>query len=936
MQAQPCCGRHLLKISQITENMTFADFSAGQRFLFRALHASPDKRVRGPKSSASHSYRCTSRSLLAVAVLIVLGASRGFCQSLDNPFSQGSTQQQGNTAPDCTDPTMAGTPQCSGQSQQGSVGNQNAAPTRPPVLTPLPSTNLEPLPAATPQNPSPTSRTTTPIRPETEFEQMVADSVGHPLPLFGQSLFVEPPSTFSPVDLMQVPSDYILGPGDELRISIWGQVEANLRVIVDRSGQVYIPHVGDISVAGVHYGELEPYLKNQISHIFKNFNLTATMGRLRTMQVFVVGEARSPGTYTVSALSSLVDAIFACGGPSPHGSLRDIQVRRDGKTITHFDLYDLLIRGDKSKDVQLDSGDVLYIPPVGPLVAISGSVNAPAIYEIKNGSTLQDLIDIAGDLSTVADTNKITMDRIADHEARKTLEFPYDDQSRALPLRDGDIVRVFSIVPRFIDTVTLRGNVANPGRYPWKPGMRIRDLIPDAQALLTREYWRNRADSVTGSATEYPVRKESRRNVPAYPTQTNQSYASGVTPNGTQQNGMTPNTNVPAGAAGGTATNNNYNYSTGTDAENGALYYPNQQALQNGMPPAPGASMTNQEPYRTSLDYRNRNRVREVVEEVRSYAPEINWDYAIIQRVNPKDLSSKLIWMSPRKAIIEKDEASNRALEPGDIVTIFSQKEINVPQDDQSQYVIIEGEVMRPGIYKLEKNETLRSILQRAGGLTPNAYVYGTQFTRESAREDQQKSLDELARTMEVQIRQSAMSVAASASPGDLPQMLAAQEAIIDQLRSTRASGRVALAVHPTDKSVSDFPNLVMEDGDHLMIPHTPSTIAVVGDVYNPGSFIYETHNTTGDYLEIAGKGKPQSDLHHAFVLRANGVVVAANNVNSVFTGSRFERIRLYPGDEIVVPYKLPTGAFVRGLRDWTQIASQLAITAAALAIIAP
>jgi protein involved in polysaccharide export with SLBB domain len=248
--------------------------------------------------------------------------------------------------------------------------------------------------------------------------------------------------------------------------------------------------------------------------------------------------------------------------------------------------------------------------------------------------------------------------------------------------------------------------------------------------------------------------------------------------------------------------------------------------------------------------------------------------------------------------------------------------------------VIVEGEVMRPGVYKLETNETLRSVLQRAGGLTSKAYVYGSLFTRESARIDQQKSLDELANTMEVQIRQQAVSAAASANPGDLNQILAAQESIITQLRNTRASGRVALAVKPKDKDVGDFPDIVMEDSDRLTIPHTPSTVSVVGDVYNPGSFIFTTPNTAGSYLEIAGKGKPQSDMHHAFVLRANGVVVAANNVNGPFTGAKFNRIRLYPGDEIVVPFKLPTGAWIRSLQQWTQISSQLAITAAALAVL--
>jgi protein involved in polysaccharide export with SLBB domain len=293
--------------------------------------------------------------------------------------------------------------------------------------------------------------------------------------------------------------------------------------------------------------------------------------------------------------------------------------------------------------------------------------------------------------------------------------------------------------------------------------------------------------------------------------------------------------------------------------------------------------------------------------------------------------------MSPRKAILERDESSNLELQPGDIVTIFSQNDVSVPQTERSQYVIVEGEVMRPGVYKLETNEKLHSVLERAGGLTPNAYVYGSQFTRESARVDQQKSLDELARNMEVQVRQSALSVAASSGstdPQQLAQLQAAQEGIVAELRTARASGRVALPVMPMDKAVNDFPDMAMEDGDRLMIPHTPSTISVVGNVYSPGSFIFESRNSAGMYLDMAGKGKPQSDLHHAFILRANGVVVAANNVNGLFEGNKFDRLRLYAGDQIIVPFKIPTGAFVRGLRDWTQISSQLALTGAALAVI--
>src|SRR5271165_3007401 len=479
------------------------------------------------------------QKLWLLSLFVLLSVAVCLSQSTNDSSSQG-------TAPDCSDPAMAGSAECSarqGQTSGGAQGPNYSSPSsRVPQLKTLPGSNTGQNTSRTsPLNPSQIAQPKIPPRPETEFQQMVADSTGRALPLFGQSLFLQPPSTFAPVDLLQVPSDYIIGPGDELQVKIWGQVEADLRVIVDRSGQIYIPQVGQVSVAGIHYGDLEQHLKSEISKIFKNFNVTASIGRLRSIQIIVVGNARYPGTYTISSLSTLVNAFFASGGPTPQGSLRHVQVRRDGATITDFDFYDLLINGDKSKDVRLLPGDVLYIPHVGPLVAISGSVNSPAIYEMKDSSTLNDLIEIAGDLSTVADTNKITIDRFVDHEARKTLEFPYDAQSRALPLQDGDIVRAFSIVPRFEDTVTLRGNVANPGRYPWKPGMRVRDLIPDAQALLTRRYWRNRAAIVNGRATEYPV--------PALPSSNrstpNQQPANGIAPNGTAIPGAPESTQNP-------------------------------------------------------------------------------------------------------------------------------------------------------------------------------------------------------------------------------------------------------------------------------------------------------------------------------------------------------------------------------------------------------
>lgn len=887
------------------------------------------------------------RELRLLGLFALISAAGSFSQTTNDYSPQSPTSP--SIAVNCSDPSQAGSAECNAAQTQAPVSTQGrenlpSSERLPQLRTPY--NQGQTVPRTTPLNPSQVRQPKPLPWPETEFEQMAADSAGRPLPLFGQSLFDQPPSTFAPMDLLQVPSDYIIGPGDELQVRIWGQIEADLRVTVDRSGQIYIPQVGQMSVAGVHYGDLEQHLKEEISKIFRNFNLTANVGRLRSIQVLVVGNARYPGTYTISSLSTLVNAIFASGGAAPQGSLRHIQVRRDGATITDFDFYDLLIKGDKSKDVRLQPGDVLYIPHVGPLVAISGSVNSPAIYELKADSTLEDLIETAGDLSSLADTSKITIERLVEHQSRKTLEFPYDEQSRALSLQDGDVVRVFSIVPSFQDTVTLRGNVANPGRYPWKPGMRVRDLIPNADALLTRRYWLDRAAIGNGRATEYPVRPR-RREFRCLPNRQPTNGASGSVGPG----GITPNDNATSPVPDLTGNYNNPDNPSNTIGASNSPFVPcepvDQDTFDNGSSglddrtTSPSAddrtSANSQDRSQTYGDsFTNQRNARNVTTDLRRYVPEINWDYAVIQRVNPTDLTSKLLWMSPRKAIIEHDEDSNVELQPGDIVTIFSQRDIRVPQTESARYMVVEGEVKRPGVYKLEIDETLQSVLQRAGGLTPDAYVYGSQLLRESARIEQQKSLDELVRAMEVQVRQSTLSLA-SASGADaqqLTQLQSAQEGVVAQLRGSRATGRVALPVKPSDKKLTDFPNMVLEDSDRLIIPHTPSTISVVGNVYNPGSFIFDSRTNSGTYLDLAGKGKPQSDLRHAFVLRANGTVVAANNVNGPFTGSKFERLRLYPGDEIVVPYKLSTGALVRGLRDWTQIASQLALTGAALAVI--
>ena len=296
-------------------------------------------------------------------------------------------------------------------------------------------------------------------QPLTEFQQVVAGSVGQVLPIFGANLFSNVAAGLAPIDRTPVTSNYVVGTGDQLLIRVWGQVNFNVHATVDRTGDIYIPQVGNIEVAGLHFQQLDGYLRNQLGRVFRNFDLSVNMGQLRSIQIYVVGNARQPGSYTVSSLSTLVNALFFSGGPSEQGSMRRIELRRNGQVVTIFDLYDLLIYGDKSHDAPLLPGDVIYIPPVGPEVAVAGSIHVPAIYELKGTETVGQAIALAGGMATMASKQDAQLDRINSQEARQTVQITLNAAGMETPLRDGDILRISAIVQQFDLTVILRGNV---------------------------------------------------------------------------------------------------------------------------------------------------------------------------------------------------------------------------------------------------------------------------------------------------------------------------------------------------------------------------------------------------------------------------------------------------------------------------------------------
>ena len=278
-----------------------------------------------------------------------------------------------------------------------------------------------------------------------EFQQFIEASTGQRLPIFGLDLFEGAPSTFAPVENIAVPADYVIGPGDELLVRAWGQIDVDYRAVVDRNGTISIPRVGSINVAGVKYQDLTNFVRAAVARNFRNFELLVTLGQLRSVQIFVVGYARRPGSYTVSSLSTLMNAIFAAGGPSAAGSMRGMQLKRGNRTITELDLYDLLLTGDKSRDVALLPGDVIYFPPIGPLAAVAGSVNQPAIFELKGHTSLGNLVGYAGGMSTVAQSRQATIERIDNRSTRSVEQVDLDFNAAQRPVKDGDLVSVLAI-----------------------------------------------------------------------------------------------------------------------------------------------------------------------------------------------------------------------------------------------------------------------------------------------------------------------------------------------------------------------------------------------------------------------------------------------------------------------------------------------------------
>lgn len=537
-----------------------------------------------------------------------------------------------------------------------------------------------------------------------EFEAYVSQLAGMPVQRLGSDLMLPTRSLAATEANRQVPADYVVGLGDEIQLTVWGSVDADLRLTVDRSGRIVVPRVGPVVVAGVRLADLNELLTRRVGQVFKNFQLSATLGRLRSIRYYVTGFVAKPGAYSVSSLATVMTGLVQSGGPSTAGSFRNIELRRNGQTVVRFDLYDLLVRGDKKGDLPLQADDVLHVGPIGAQIALIGSVNKPAVVELRPDDTVNDAIAYVGGLSAVADTRRVAIERLSERNDRRVTEL-------ALP-NDG------------------------------------------------------------------------------------------------------------------------------------------------------GQRVTN-----------------------------------------------------------------------GDVVRAFNSVAVALPQAKQFKNVRIEGEVVRPGDYVLPPASTLMDALQAAGGLSPQAYLFGTDFSRESVRRVQETQYERALRDLETDFARSATSqkVANADDALVLNQNQVNTNRLVERLRAVKPTGRIVLDL---STSSQELPSIAVEDGDRLYIPPRPNTVGVFGSVFNGGSYLFRAGSSVEDVLQLAGGPTKGADKGSIFVIRANGAVSSARSSGSsgwLAFGSNVAGLPSLPGDTVFVPEEMNKTSFLQEAKDWTQILYQFGLGAAAL-----
>lgn len=787
-----------------------------------------------------------------------------------------------------------------------------------------------------------------------------------------------------PMDLPVGP-DYVVGPGDGLTVDLWGSVSARIARTVDREGRLTLPEVGPVLVSGQPLGQVQRTVEQLLRTQFRDVSADVSLTRLRTVRVYVVGDVTEAGAYDISSLSTPLNALFAAGGPTNRGSVRTVRHMRGERLIQEVDLYDLLLRGVRSDLSRLENGDTVLVPPIQAQVRVEGAVRRPAVYELHGEETLASVLELAGGILPTAALRQIEVQRLDAHQKRTmlSLDFSAADspeaiaaQMDAFPVRDGDEIRIFSIAPYNAEAVYLEGHVLRPGRYSFREGMRVTDLVATYADLLPEPAtryaeiirlgppdFRPSVESFDlGAALANPesapqlapldtVRIFSRFDFEEVPTisvggevwnpgrhrATGQlrlrdalHLAGGLTPDAALENAQVFRRQPDGGLR--ILSVNLRDALAGNPAEN-ILIEPRDRIIVHRLPARVDpptvylrGEVAKPGRYPLTANMRLSDLLRLGGGLKRSAYP----DHADLTRSLAADatVTGEHIEIDLGR-VLAGDAGSDLPLRDGDVFTIRQ-----IPGwDDRGASVKITGEVAHPGEYGIRRGERLSSLLRRAGGFLPSAYPQGAVLLREEVRELQERSRKDLIRRIELQISEVRVALSASAAEqAVIEQSAAAQrQRVLEALKRAPVTGRMVVTVYPDlDRFAGSVDDIEMRDGDRLIIPKSPDFVLVTGQVYNANAINFTPRKKVGWYLRQAGGPTDMADRGAIFIIRANGSVISSSG--SWWGGRSVTSVRVEPGDTIVVPER-PLGESTtwKNFLTVAQVTTQAAISAAIL-----
>lgn len=711
---------------------------------------------------------------------------------------------------------------------------------------------------------------------------------------FGYDLFAGEPTSFEPASRIPISPNYILGPGDTVKVLFYGKINESHDLEINRNGYIEFPQLGPVSLAGMTFSDAKQLLQQRIKEEIIGIQASISLGELRSIQVFMLGEAYKPGTYTISALSTITNALFLSGGLSDIASLRNLQLKRAGKVVAQLDLYDLLLYGDTSDDAQLQSGDTLYIPTVQQTASIDGEIRRPAIYELKGSVTAQQLIELSGGLKPTAYRKSARIHRITDSGFMGVIDIDLTtSKGKKTQIKSGDLLVIDSAVQQQEMIVTLSGHVHHPGEFQWRQGLRVSDLVKSIKSLQPN------AD------LDFALIRRELPPVGRIKPLFVDLRAVLADPKSSANIGFSPrdeliifsNQGDRATSIAELVQSLKQQSRSGKMAQvvtiSGSVRAPGEYPLTRGMTLTQliaAAGGLNEEAY------------TQVVELSRQ-------DFSNVERAAEDHFSITL-------AEAFKNPSKDPQLQPYDILSVRT-----IPEFRESLSISLLGEVRFPGEYRFKRGEKLSEVIERAGGLTKLAYTEAAVFTRSGLREQESKQLEELRQRLRADVATKSLEKTNEGKSESLED----SEKILAELDASKAIGRLVIDLAGIlDRTMDD---VTLKDGDLLAIPEYRQEVSVVGEIQHPSSHLYNRNHTIADYVDLSGGANYRADRKRLYVVKADGSVSLPGR------SGWFKRrhINVEPGDTIVVPLDIDRRRSLTVWGEASAIIYQLALGAAAL-----